>query len=116
MATSQPKEYPEEQRIRDLLEPVVGSENLRAQVTADLDFSQVESTAEEFKPNQNAASATVRSQQTSESSGTAATPAGGVPGALSNQPPANAAAPIAAAPAPTVAGSPAAGQVSLFDH
>ncbi|MBP7502883.1 MAG: flagellar M-ring protein FliF, partial [Aquabacterium sp.] len=40
------------QRIRDILEPVVGKENLRAQVTAELDFSQTESTAEEYKPNQ----------------------------------------------------------------
>ncbi|MFZ2297934.1 MAG: flagellar basal-body MS-ring/collar protein FliF, partial [Aquabacterium sp.] len=38
------------QRIRDILEPVVGKENLRAQVTAELDFSQTESTAEEYKP------------------------------------------------------------------
>jgi len=39
-------------RIYELLEPVVGRDNLRATVTADVDFSQVESTAEEFKPNQ----------------------------------------------------------------
>src|SRR5438132_3488696 len=35
-------------RIFDLLEPVVGRENLRATVTADVDFSQSEATSEEF--------------------------------------------------------------------
>src|SRR3990167_1994348 len=55
------------QRVRDILEPVVGKENLRAQVNAELDFSQVESTAEEYKPNQGQqASASIRSQQTTE--------------------------------------------------
>lgn len=97
-------------RIESILSPLIGGNNVLAQVTADIDFTQSENVAEIYSPNQTAAAA-VRSQQTSESSGTAATPAGGVPGALSNQPPANAAAPIAAAPAPTVAGSPAAGQL-----
>ena len=91
------------QRIRDLLEPVVGKDNLRAQVTADLDFSQIESTAEEFKPNQTPTSAAVRSQQTSESSngagGANAQPTG-VPGAMSNQPPTAATAPINGASQP----------------
>lgn len=89
------------QRVRDILEPVLGSDNLRAQVTADVDFSQVEQTAEEFKPNQgpNAAS-TVRSQQTSESSGQGSATPSGVPGAASNQPPVPATAPINGASAP----------------
>ena len=84
------------QRIKDILEPVLGQNNLRAQVTADVDFSQVESTAEEYKPNQGqAASASVRSQQNSEQSGGggSATPSG-VPGAASNQPPVPATAPV----------------------
>jgi flagellar M-ring protein FliF len=82
-------------RIYELLEPVVGRENLRATVSADLDFSQVESTAEEYKPNQGAnANAAVRSQQTQESTnGTPALPSG-VPGAAANQPPVPATAPI----------------------
>ena len=89
------------QRIRDILEPVVGKDNLRAQVTADVDFSQVESTAEEYKPNQGqAASATVRSQQTSEQSGGGSTTPAGVPGATSNQPPLPAVAPVNGASAP----------------
>lgn len=39
-------------RIMDILEPVVGRGNVRAQVTADVDFSQSESTSESHKPNQ----------------------------------------------------------------
>ena len=83
-------------RILDILEPVVGRDNLRAQVTAEVDFSQTESTSEEFKPNQGSAAdqATVRSQQTASSSGGAGAQPSGVPGAASNQPPVPATAPI----------------------
>ena len=38
-------------RIENILEPIVGRENVRAQVAAALDFSQVEQTSETFKPN-----------------------------------------------------------------
>jgi len=84
-----------QKRIFDILEPVVGRDNLRATVAADVDFSQVESTSEEFKPNQGEqAAAAVRSQQSTESiNGASATPAG-VPGAASNQPPVPATAPL----------------------
>ncbi|MEW6706690.1 MAG: flagellar basal-body MS-ring/collar protein FliF [Pseudomonadota bacterium] len=84
-----------QKRIFDILEPVVGRDNLRATVAADVDFSQVESTSEEFKPNQGEqAAAAVRSQQSTESvNGASATPSG-VPGAASNQPPVPATAPI----------------------
>ena len=87
-------------RIQELLEPVVGRENLRATVTADVDFSQSEATSEQFKPNQGDNPAAVRSQQVSDASqGGGATPAG-VPGAASNQPPVPATAPITGASAP----------------
>ena len=39
-------------RIFELLEPIVGRDNLRATVTADIDFTQTEATSEQFKPNQ----------------------------------------------------------------
>jgi len=88
-------------RIFELLEPVVGRENLRANVTADLDFSQTEATSEEFKPNQGQnATPSVRSQQTSEQVGAGAAPATGIPGAASNQPPQAAVAPLTGASAP----------------
>jgi flagellar M-ring protein FliF len=82
-------------RVLDLLEPVVGRDNLRAQVTADVDFSQSESTSEAYAPNQGRdAQATVRSQQTVEASNSSNTQPGGVPGATTNQPPTPATAPI----------------------
>jgi flagellar M-ring protein FliF len=99
-------------RIAELLEPVVGRENLRANVTADVDFAQIESTEEAFKPNQGAsAPATVRSQQTTERSGTSPVQAAGIPGAASNQPPVPATAPItgAAQPLQTAQGGGTAG-------
>lgn len=89
-------------RIEAILTPITGGNNVLAQVTADIDFTQTENIAETFSPNQSA-SAAVRSQQTNESSGSGSAPAAGVPGALSNQPPANASAPLNAAPAPAQA-------------
>ena len=87
-------------RIQELLEPVVGRENLRASVTADIDFSQSEATSEQFKPNQNPADATVHSQQINDTGGNAGNVPSGVPGAATNQPPVPATAPINGASAP----------------
>ena len=88
-------------RIFELLEPVVGRDNLRATVTADIDFTRTESTSELFKPNQgNLAEQAVRSQQSAEQSGESVAPATGVPGATSNQPPSPATAPLTGATAP----------------
>jgi len=72
-------------RILDLLEPLVGRANVRAQVTAEIDFSTTESTAETYRPNKEGEQAAIRSQQTSES-GLPGGGAQGVPGAVSNQP------------------------------
>lgn len=85
-------------RIENILAPVVGASNVRAQVSADVDFSQVEQVAETYKPNPSP-DAAIRSQQTSESSNTTAN-AVGVPGALTNQPPVPATAPLTTPPAP----------------
>jgi flagellar M-ring protein FliF len=82
------------QRVIELLEPVVGRNNLRASVTADIDFSQTESTSEEYRPNQGNAPATVRALRTDESTQPGSAVPAGVPGALSNQPPVPATAPI----------------------
>ncbi|QDX81346.1 flagellar M-ring protein FliF [Denitratisoma sp. DHT3] len=84
-------------RIEAILAPIVGSGNVRAQVTADVDFSHTDQVAETYKPNPTPETA-IRSQQTNES-GTGQPPAVGVPGALSNQPPVPATAPITT-PAP----------------
>ena len=82
-------------RILDILEPVVGKNNVKAQVSAELDFSQTESTSEQHRPNQSTDGGAVRSQQVMETNGEkSATPPTGVPGATSNQPPQNSTAPI----------------------
>ncbi len=99
-------------RVLALLEPLVGAENVRAQITADVDFTQSESTAEIYKPNQGDATAAIRSQQVSEGQSGASAMVGGVPGALSNQPPGNATAPINGTPQALSAGGVANGNVS----
>lgn len=97
-------------RIEGILSPITGTDNVRAQVTAELDFSQTEQTAETFKPNPTPTEASIRSQQSAESSGGAGQPAAGVPGALSNQPPGAASAPITVpAAAAGVTGQPSGG-------
>lgn len=82
------------QRIEAILIPLVGQENVRAQVSAEVDFAHSEQTSETYRPNQDPAASTVRSQQTSESKTAGTQDEGGVPGALSNQPPVPATAPV----------------------
>ena len=98
-------------RILDILEPVVGRKNVKAQVTAEVDFSQTESTSESHRPNQTPDSSAIRSQQTVESSngGAAGAAPSGVPGATSNQPPGAASAPVNGAPQTLSAGAGAGG-------
>ncbi len=86
------------ERILTILNPLVGPGNVHAQATADVDFSRREETSEVYRPNQEPGQAAVRSQQTSDSTQRGGGPAQGVPGALSNQAPANAQAPIANPP------------------
>lgn len=92
-------------QVESLISPLVGQGNVRAEATADIDFAQVDTAAETFKPNSPPEPSAIRSQQTSEA-GSPPTPAVGVPGALSNQPPGAATAPIAGGtPVPGSAGS-----------
>jgi flagellar M-ring protein FliF len=56
-------------RIEAILGPIVGSDNFKAQVTADVDFNQIEQTAEIFKPNPGPDQQAVRSRQNSETPG-----------------------------------------------
>ncbi|MEN7530344.1 MULTISPECIES: flagellar basal-body MS-ring/collar protein FliF [unclassified Cupriavidus] len=93
-------------RVESILAPILGKDNVHAQVTADVDFSSVEHTDESFKPNQDPTRAAIRSQQTSESNQQNGTPVGGVPGALSNQPPAAAVAPVTTPQPPRQPGQP----------
>jgi flagellar M-ring protein FliF len=105
------------QALASLLTPMVGAGNFTAEVHAEMDFSEVQSTREGFPTNATA----VQSEQTQRSSdsgmgGGAA--AGGIPGALSNQPPP--ASQVAAAPGgaitPVPAGAPAAGGAQPTGH
>lgn len=69
-------------RIEQLLSPIVGRDKIRAQVTAELDFTETELTQERFNPDLPA----VRSEQNMEEQSQGQID-GGIPGALTNQPP-----------------------------
>lgn len=82
-------------RVESIISPIVGKNNVRAEATADIDFSRSEQAAESYRPNSPPEASTIRSQQTSESYNKNNNPSG-IPGALTNQPPAPATAPIVA--------------------
>ncbi|MBE9608808.1 flagellar basal-body MS-ring/collar protein FliF [Chitinilyticum piscinae] len=85
------------ERVQAILAPLVGKDNVRAEVTAQVDFAEVEQTSETYRPNSPPNAAAIRSQQTLDQQGRSTDPgAMGVPGALSNQPPGAATAPITA--------------------
>ncbi len=95
------------QRIESLLTPLLGAGRVRAQVVAQIEMSATEEAREQYGKD----SQIVRSEQTSEESSRAAGGPNGVPGALTNQPPAGGTvAPLtaAAAPAPAANGAPGA--------
>lgn len=88
-------------RVESIITPIVGANNVHAEATADVDFSHSEQAAETYRPNQTPDAASIRSQQTNETINAGNANATGVPGALSNQPPAPATAPINAPAAKT---------------
>ncbi|WP_449549280.1 flagellar basal-body MS-ring/collar protein FliF [Lelliottia amnigena] len=88
-----------QRRIEAILGPIVGSGNIHAQVTAQINFDNKEQTEEQYSPNGDAAQAVMRSRQLNTTEQIGGQNPGGVPGALSNQPaPANN-APISTPPA-----------------
>jgi flagellar M-ring protein FliF len=97
------------QRVHNILQPVLGNGRYKAEVSADVDFSAVESTSEMFNPDQPA----LRSEQQVNEQRSSSLPPQGVPGALSNQPPGAASAPEQAAAQPAPAGPVAPGQPLL---
>lgn len=98
------------QRVHSILQPVLGNGRYKAEVSADVDFSAVESTSEMYNPDQPA----LRSEQKlAEERQTSGGPQG-VPGALSNQPPAPGAAPQQATSTRTASVQP--GQPLLDDN
>src|SRR5579863_2322531 len=82
------------QRIEALLTPLVGAGKVRAQVVAQVDASSTEEAREQYRPD----SQIVRSEQQSEQTSREGAGAQGVPGSLTNQPPAAATAAAPAAP------------------
>jgi len=101
-----------QKRVLALLEPVLGHDNVRATVSAEIDFSQVMQTAEAYGPNQGAdAKTAVREQRSEESNQPGGGAASGVPGATTNQPQTPPTAPIngAAQPLQTAQGGAAGG-------
>ena len=90
-------------RVQSIIAPIVGIKNVKAEAQAEIDFNNHEEANEIFKPNQDPKTAVVRSMQTHETSqpigavNPTGSTAGGIPGAASNQPPANANAPIVGA-------------------
>jgi flagellar M-ring protein FliF len=87
-------------RIEELLTPLVGNGRVRAGVTADLDFTVSEQSSENYDPQKQV----VRSEQTANDQRMAGDLAMGIPGALSNQPPAT--TPVPPAPKQQPAPSP----------
>ncbi|WP_045860429.1 flagellar basal-body MS-ring/collar protein FliF [Teredinibacter purpureus] len=81
-------------RIRRLLSPIVGDANFKTEVAADIDFTEIEQAEESFNPDLPA----IRSEQTVEEQRVGAAGGGGIPGALTNQPPAGGQAPEVAGP------------------
>jgi flagellar M-ring protein FliF len=96
-------------RIESIIMPIVGAGNVKAEVQADLDFSEDESTSESYKPNPTPDTQSVRSQQTMSDSSGGGGAAGGIPGALSNQPPGPATAPLNAPAGANAGATPGAG-------
>lgn len=119
------------QRILTILNPVLGPGNIRAQVSADVDFARREQTSEVYKPNQKPGQASVRSEQISLSLNGQSAPPEGVPGSLTNQAPLSATAPLtedagtarlttgganAAQPAPSAPPTPVTADSSLAER
>ncbi|MBI5331781.1 MAG: flagellar M-ring protein FliF [Betaproteobacteria bacterium] len=82
------------ERVVAIVSPIVGEGNVRAEVRADLDFSEAAATTESFKPNPTPDAQAIRSQHSTEEVNSASGQAQGVPGALTNQPPGGGTAPV----------------------
>jgi len=76
------------ERIENILIPILGADAVRAQVTADIDFTYNEQTQELYNPESKVPVSVQIAEETSSGRS-----AGGVPGALSNQPPGTAQVP-----------------------
>ena len=91
-------------RIEELITPIIGVGGVHAQVVADLDFTVSEETQEKFNPKD----PSLRSEQVATEQSTGGGLAGGIPGALSNQPPGGSVVPETTAAKKPPAGKPGA--------
>jgi flagellar M-ring protein FliF len=80
-------------RVESIITPIVGAKNVHAEASAEIDFSNTEQANESYKPNSKPEDMAVRSAQNHESQNSSGAN-GAVPGAVSNQPPGEATAPI----------------------
>ncbi|MCL1117768.1 flagellar basal-body MS-ring/collar protein FliF [Shewanella aestuarii] len=78
----QQKEAEYRKKIDSILMPILGPENYTSQVDVNMDFTAVEQTSKRFDPDLPA----LRSEMTIESNSSGGS-TGGIPGALTNQPP-----------------------------
>ncbi|WP_083264264.1 flagellar basal-body MS-ring/collar protein FliF [Pseudohongiella acticola] len=76
-------------RVNRILHPLLGAGRFTAEVSADVDFTRTEQAAETFNPD----ASTVRSSQSLNERRSTGDVIAGIPGALSNQPPAAATTP-----------------------
>lgn len=112
LAYTQQIEQQLSERVQKILEPIIGKDNVKAEVTAQMDFSEEEQSSEKFDPNSPPNAAAKRSEFSGESVGSTPTQPSGVPGALSNQPPGAATAPITLPNPPGATVNPTPAQVS----
>lgn len=70
-------------RVANILEPIVGADHFKVEVTTDLDFTKVEQASESYNPDLPA----LRSEQVVDENNSSGVAASGIPGALSNAPP-----------------------------
>lgn len=74
--------------VETVLNPMLGKDNYKVQISATVDFSNQEETEEIYKPNETPGSAAIRSKQSQENANVnGSNVAGGVPGTLVNSPP-----------------------------
>lgn len=100
-----------QQRIENILAPILGRDNVRAEVAAQVNFDQREETSERYTPNSDDRPAAIRSERRNTSYDSDPAMATGVPGALSNTPPGTAPSPIQTVP--DEKGSPGPDQLPL---
>ncbi|MDO8273130.1 MAG: flagellar basal-body MS-ring/collar protein FliF [Gammaproteobacteria bacterium] len=70
------------ERVSRMLQPLVGAGRFTAEISADIDFTRTEQAAETYNPD-----GILRSEQSLQERRDSAEVNGGIPGALSNQPP-----------------------------